>query len=534
MKRIIFISLFLIVILLAAPSVMGAELVESGTCGSSCSWFYYDDGSLVISGSGAMTDYSSASAVPWYDYRTSVTSLTIDDRISRIGAYAFYKLPISSVTLPSSLTYIYKYAFAYSSLTSVVFPSSLTSILENAFNYCESLSSVSFNEGLLNIYKNAFSNCAFDSIVIPSTVNVIQDYAFRYIETLESVYMLSDSPPTLGSSVFTGSSVLEGIYVSADSLAAYESASSWSAWKGYLKVGSPDPVVIPDFSVITSWDPSSSYLVQPNSSGWLFSVQPSISGYTFTYQWLSSLTADGEFFPMEGQTSSSFLPPSGSNNLGTTFYKCQVTASSGGVSSTVDSPILEVLVSETLPDDSDDPTDSGGTTGGSDGSNEEVIEILDSNNSLLSQIFEYLSSLGQSIGDWFSSLGSSVTSGFASVGNWFTAQTEAITSKLDEVISALTDGTDDQQQAAAEQQQAAQQLQTNVNNVNSSLQQAGDTLSSVAKPDNVDMSISSFGVDYSGFVTLVHPLVNDSLIGTIMSLLATIMLISYVVFGKKG
>lgn len=529
MKRFIFLSFFIILIFGVASSVDAAELVKSGTCGTSLSWFYYDDGSLVISGSGAMTDYTSSSP-PWKTYISSITSLTLDDRITRIGNYAFQNLPLTHVDLPSSLVYIGSYAFKGSSLTSLVCPSSLKGILTYAFQTCP-LTSVIFNEGLTTIYSYAFSQCDLSTVTIPSTVTALQDSAFSY-NPLEIVYMLPTDPPTVNTKTFSNSSVLESIYVPIGTLEAYESTSNWSTWLGYLKVGSPNPVVIPDFSVITSWDSNTSYLIMPDSSDRLFFVSASISSdYTISYQWLSSLSADGEFLPIEGQISSSFLPPSGADYLGTTFYKCQVTASFDNVSRTVDSPILEVLVSETLPDDPDIPD---GPSGGSDEAHEEIIEILDSNNSLLSQIFSFFQTLGQNIGDWFSSLGSSVASGFQSVGNWFTAQTDAITSKLDEVISALTEGTDEQQQVAQQQQQAAQQLQNDVNNVNSSLQQAGDTLSSVAKPENVDMSISNFGVDYSGFVTLVHPLVSDNLIGTIMSLLATIMLISYVVFGKKG
>ena len=51
---------------------------SSGTCGDDLTWTLDDEGVLTISGTGAMTTYSTSSTAPWYDSRTSVTSVVVE------------------------------------------------------------------------------------------------------------------------------------------------------------------------------------------------------------------------------------------------------------------------------------------------------------------------------------------------------------------------------------------------------------------------------------------------------------------------
>lgn len=48
-----------------------AQTVDSsdGTCGDNLTWTLDDAGTLTISGTGAMTNYSSSSKAPWYELR---------------------------------------------------------------------------------------------------------------------------------------------------------------------------------------------------------------------------------------------------------------------------------------------------------------------------------------------------------------------------------------------------------------------------------------------------------------------------------
>ena len=56
MKHIFLTGLFfLCLILLSAPPVRAAQAVETGTCGETAQWFMYNDGTMVIRGTGVLS-----------------------------------------------------------------------------------------------------------------------------------------------------------------------------------------------------------------------------------------------------------------------------------------------------------------------------------------------------------------------------------------------------------------------------------------------------------------------------------------------
>lgn len=82
------------------------EINHSGVCGKNLQWMLYEDGRLVISGSGDMDDYSQGQA-PWYAARESITALEIRDGVTRIGAWAFADLEqLSKVVIADSIASI--------------------------------------------------------------------------------------------------------------------------------------------------------------------------------------------------------------------------------------------------------------------------------------------------------------------------------------------------------------------------------------------------------------------------------------------
>ena len=59
---------------------------QGGVCGDDLFYkFYSDTDELIISGTGAMTDYSSSSNAPWYSYKDEITEVTIEDGVTSIG-----------------------------------------------------------------------------------------------------------------------------------------------------------------------------------------------------------------------------------------------------------------------------------------------------------------------------------------------------------------------------------------------------------------------------------------------------------------
>ena len=145
-------------------------------------------------------------------YNSKFTKITIGDGVTVIGNYAFYDCPsLTSVTIPEGVTKIGNYAFMYcDNLTSVNIPDSVTSIGEYAFSSCDNITNITIPAGVTTIGHAAFYNC----------------------DSLTSVYCKPTTPPTLGgSSVFDLNGSDSKIYVSAESLGAYKSATYWSEYK---------------------------------------------------------------------------------------------------------------------------------------------------------------------------------------------------------------------------------------------------------------------------------------------------------------
>ena len=60
-----------------------------GTCTDTISWTLYNDGELVIVGTGKMPDWSYHQLTPWYPYHTFTRKVTIGNGITHIGVGAF-------------------------------------------------------------------------------------------------------------------------------------------------------------------------------------------------------------------------------------------------------------------------------------------------------------------------------------------------------------------------------------------------------------------------------------------------------------
>ncbi len=163
-KKIFTLILALCVTLFVGALCVSAEEVASGTCGNegdNLTWILDDKGTLTISGTGKMTDWSSYLNVSWYSYQSSIKSVVIEEGITCIGEYALsYCMSLTHVEIPASITSIGDQAFFNcTSLASVKIPESVTSIGYSAFNNCKSLSSIEIPASVTSIGKYAFSHC---------------------------------------------------------------------------------------------------------------------------------------------------------------------------------------------------------------------------------------------------------------------------------------------------------------------------------------------------------------------------------------
>ena len=208
-KRIL--SMLLALVMLATLLPLGlidtAEAaVSSGTCGKNVNWTLTGDGTLTISGKGAMADYNGYNnRAPWYDTRSQVKTVIIENSVTSIGEEAFRECSsLTSVTIPDSVTSIGDWAFSScKSLTNVTIPNSVTSIGNWAFSFCSSLTSVTIPKSVTSIGENTFSGCSsLTSVTIPNSVTSIGGGTFFHCSSLTGV-TIPNSVTSIGDDAFS-------------------------------------------------------------------------------------------------------------------------------------------------------------------------------------------------------------------------------------------------------------------------------------------------------------------------------------------
>lgn len=164
---------------------------------------------------------------------TSLTGIIIPKGTRIIGHSAFYDCnSLTSVTIPDSVTTIDVNAFVNcAKLTSITIPNSVNSIGQTAFSGCAGLISIDLSncKNLTTIDANSFQSCtSLTNIVIPESVTII-DGVFAVCGNLTSVTIKATIPPLLRYDVlFSQCSSDLTIYVPAESVDAYKTASGWS------------------------------------------------------------------------------------------------------------------------------------------------------------------------------------------------------------------------------------------------------------------------------------------------------------------
>ena len=110
--------------------------------------------------------------------RTPLTSVTIPDSVTYIGAAAFVDNQLTTVTIPDSVTHIGSEAFRANQLTSITIPNSVTNIAWGAFANNQ-LTSVTIPYGITAIGHYAFYGNHLTSVSIPDSVAYISSGVFR-------------------------------------------------------------------------------------------------------------------------------------------------------------------------------------------------------------------------------------------------------------------------------------------------------------------------------------------------------------------
>ena len=148
-----------------------------------------------------------------------------------LGGYAFIDCKnLSQLTIGEKVTSIGNAAFEEcTSLKNVTIPNTVTSISDHAFQGCTSLSSITLSDSITKISSLLFAgDIKLKNVVIPSGVTEIDRGAFSGCTNMGSLTVLPTTPPNLEYSYDTFATMGGTIYVKAESLNAYRTASGWS------------------------------------------------------------------------------------------------------------------------------------------------------------------------------------------------------------------------------------------------------------------------------------------------------------------
>ncbi len=216
--------------------------IATGDCGNNAQWeLDAFKGVLTISGTGEMNDYSYYSYKSWYNYRTLIDTIIVNDGITYIGKNAFSKLDYAtSVSIPKSVTSIGADAFDECSslekidvdinnqyftndqngvlfnkdktillrypdangITNYTVPGTVNKINTEAFSNCTRLKSVTISNNVTTIGIKAFYNCTkLENIVFGKNVKSIETQAFYGCKALKEV-TLGNNVETIGMEAF--------------------------------------------------------------------------------------------------------------------------------------------------------------------------------------------------------------------------------------------------------------------------------------------------------------------------------------------
>lgn len=226
-----------LMLVLDAMQTEKAEAVTSGSCGE-LSWSFAD-GTLTISGTGAMPDFDLAEPAPWFGLREQIKEVNLESGVTSIGSLAFLgcneltsaKIPngveviggsaffgcskLDGVLLPASLKSLGAWAFSECvSLTGITIPGNVAAIEEGTFSGCTALKSAVLPNGLKSIGAEAFADCAaLQNLLMPKSVVSIGSGACRNCTGLAAV-AVPENVTQVEADTFAGCSGLKSVTLS--------------------------------------------------------------------------------------------------------------------------------------------------------------------------------------------------------------------------------------------------------------------------------------------------------------------------------
>lgn len=203
----------------------GGGLDGSGTLDGGLAWTLTKAGTLTISGSGAMPDFSSNQ--PWSAYADKILKISIENGVTKIGSGAFQGSKALSVEIPASVKEIGGGAFqSCSNLISVTIAGGVETIGDDAFRGCGKLPSISLPASVASVGNGVFMDCPeLTQAVFASGGGQVRmgDNLFSRCRSLAQV-TLPSSIDRIGVGMFTNCAALSAVAIPQGAVSIREQA----------------------------------------------------------------------------------------------------------------------------------------------------------------------------------------------------------------------------------------------------------------------------------------------------------------------
>ncbi len=173
------------------------EIIATGQCGENIYYVLYDNGKLLLRGTGATYDYTSHDSV--FYQNDQIKEIVLSNGITSLGDCLFYYCAnAKTVSLPATLTSIGDSAFAQKDAVS---------------SYTAGLTSVTIPQAVTAIKSYAFYHTAIAEVTVPASVKTWGKYAFSGCAKLKAARVACDS---IGAFAFTRCTALSSLTISAN------------------------------------------------------------------------------------------------------------------------------------------------------------------------------------------------------------------------------------------------------------------------------------------------------------------------------
>ncbi len=174
-----------------------AQIIDSGQCGDDLTFSYLSDGTLTISGTGGMYDYSETDS-PWCGYHNAIIRIVIEDGVTSLGGWCFHDCNnLLELTLPITLNSVKSNEHpAFAGCANIKIVNFTYGTNGYGFDYdaypvndcwyqntpwylsLDTVKEINFADGIKGIGSDALREQNITSIVIPDSVVALGNYTF--------------------------------------------------------------------------------------------------------------------------------------------------------------------------------------------------------------------------------------------------------------------------------------------------------------------------------------------------------------------